>query len=70
MLGDIVISICTADRQARERGHTLATEVEFLTVHGCLHLQGYDHATAAQRRQMWKVQDEVIASLTSPSSSC
>jgi probable rRNA maturation factor len=63
MLGDIVISIPTAVRQAAERHHSLQTEIEFLAVHGCLHLQGYDHQTSAQRRVMWKRQDEVIAAL-------
>ena len=45
-LGDIVISIETARRQAAERGHDLATEVNFLAIHGALHLWGYDHVTA------------------------
>jgi probable rRNA maturation factor len=43
LLGDIVISVPQADRQAREAGHTLAREVERLLVHGLLHLLGYDH---------------------------
>ena len=63
-LGDIVISIETAWRQARERDHDLETEVSFLVVHGALHLLGYDHATSAQRRLMWKQQDEIVARLT------
>jgi probable rRNA maturation factor len=63
MLGDIVISIETAARQARERHHSLETEVEFLAVHGCLHLQGYDHRTPPQRRAMWQRQDAVITAL-------
>lgn len=67
MLGDIVISVDTAVRQAAERHHSLQTEIEFLAVHGCLHLQGYDHQTSAQRRVMWKQQDEVIAVLQSGS---
>jgi probable rRNA maturation factor len=43
LLGDIVISVPQADRQAREAGHTLAREIERLLVHGLLHLLGYDH---------------------------
>lgn len=62
-LGDIVISIETAWRQARERDHDFETEVSFLVVHGALHLLGYDHATSAQRRAMWKQQDEIVARL-------
>jgi probable rRNA maturation factor len=42
-LGDIVISVPTAVRQARTYGHTLQREIGFLTVHSMLHLLGYDH---------------------------
>lgn len=41
-LGDIVISVETAQRQADARGRSLADELELLTVHGVLHLLGYD----------------------------
>ena len=43
LLGDIVISVQTAARQAVERSHTLEEEVQTLLVHGMLHLLGYDH---------------------------
>ncbi|RVW79227.1 Endoribonuclease YBEY, chloroplastic [Vitis vinifera] len=43
MLGDIVISVETAARQAEERGHTLLDEIRILMVHGLLHLLGFDH---------------------------
>jgi len=43
ILGDIVISVPTAVRQARERNHSLGREIERLLVHGLLHLLGYDH---------------------------
>ena len=42
-LGDIVIDVPYAARQARRRGHTLAREVQILLAHGLLHLLGYDH---------------------------
>lgn len=42
-LGDIVISVETADRQARRRGTTLRRELSVLCLHGFLHLLGYDH---------------------------
>jgi probable rRNA maturation factor len=44
-LGDIVVSVETAERQARRRGSTLAKELRLLTLHGFLHLLGYDHET-------------------------
>ena len=43
MLGDVVISVDTAVRQAAERGHSLRDECRVLLVHGLLHLLGYDH---------------------------
>ena len=45
MLGDVVISLETAARQAEEFGHSFEREVAFLTVHSMLHLLGYDHET-------------------------
>ncbi len=43
LLGDIVISVPTAARQADEAGHSLSVELERLLVHGLVHLLGYDH---------------------------
>jgi probable rRNA maturation factor len=43
VLGDIVIAVPTAARQAAEAGHALGREIEVLLVHGLLHLLGYDH---------------------------
>ena len=43
LLGDIVISVETAVRQAEAYGHSLQREIGFLTVHSMLHLLGYDH---------------------------
>ncbi len=42
-LGDVVISVETARRQARKLGHGLQTELQLLLLHGVLHLMGYDH---------------------------
>ena len=64
-LGDLVISIQTAGRQATERGHSLMEEIEFLAVHGALHLLGFDHGVARERRAMWAQQDVVMKSLGS-----
>jgi rRNA maturation RNase YbeY len=52
-LGDIVISVPVAAKQAREAGHSLAREIELLLVHGLLHLLGYDHERSlAEARRM------------------
>lgn len=58
-LGDLVISIETTLRQAREQRHSLETEITFLTIHGTLHLLGYDHASDTGRRVMWQWQDAI-----------
>ncbi len=44
-LGDIVISVEQAKRQAANEGHSVATEVRYLLLHGILHALGYDHET-------------------------
>ena len=50
MLGDIIISLATAGRQAAERGVTVREELDFLLIHGILHLCGYDHEKSEQER--------------------
>lgn len=52
LLGDVVIGIETAARQARGRRRTLDDEVARLLIHGTLHLVGYDHARSAEARIM------------------
>lgn len=52
LLGDVVISIDTARRQAGERARSVSAEVTFLLAHGLLHLLGYDHRTAEEDRVM------------------
>ena len=53
VLGDVVISLATAARQAHRRGATTADEVRTLLIHGILHLLGYDHErSAAEARRM------------------
>ena len=44
-LGDVVISVQTAERNARSGGRTLARELDVLALHGFLHVLGYDHET-------------------------
>ena len=53
LLGDVVISVDTAKRQAAERGLSIGRESERLLIHGVLHLIGYDHErSAAEARRM------------------
>ncbi len=52
ILGDVVISVETARRQAAERGHAIASEIVFLLAHGLLHLVGFDHRNDAEERVM------------------
>src|SRR5262245_43474502 len=52
VLGDVVISLDTARRQAARRGRPLADELEALLVHGCLHLCGLDHMRRGDRLRM------------------
>ena len=52
MLGDVVISVDTARRQAAEYDAPLAREIERLLIHGILHLLGHDHEEAAERAAM------------------
>lgn len=61
-LGDIVISAARARAQAAEIGHDLAAELRFLTLHGILHLLGYDHET--DDGEMLALQRRIKASLS------
>ena len=54
-LGDIAISWPAAVRQATRYRHSVKTEVALLSVHGLLHLLGWDHATAAERDEMTRL---------------
>ncbi len=62
LLGDVVICPQVAAAQARQAGLPVADELELLTVHGILHLLGYDHADAAEHATMFGLQDRLIAS--------
>ncbi len=64
MLGDIVISIETAKRQAEERDIMLDREAAFLFIHGLLHLLGYDHEIDKQaEEEMFALQEEILKKL-------
>lgn len=60
LLGDIVISIETALKQAELYGHSLEREVGFLTVHSMLHLLGYDHEESKLQERMMREKEEFI----------
>ena len=60
MLGDIYISLDKAREQAMEFGHSFLREICFLTVHGILHLLGYDHIEKEDEEIMFKKQDEIL----------
>lgn len=62
-LGEIVISIPHAVRQASARAHPLEREISLLAVHGTLHLLGHDHAKAAGKNRMWRAQREILKDL-------
>jgi len=62
-LGDVVISLETAQRQADERRQPIDRELALLIVHGCLHLLGHDHATPADEAAMWALQDAILGQL-------
>jgi probable rRNA maturation factor len=66
LLGDVVISVDTARKQAAERGHSVGTESERLLVHGVLHLLGYDHErSAAEARRMQRKERALLRALGS-----
>ncbi len=60
MLGDIVISIEHAIKQAEMYGHTLQREIAFLTVHSMLHLLGYDHESEGLERVRMREREETV----------
>jgi probable rRNA maturation factor len=60
-LGDLVIATGVARRQARESGHSYATELRVLALHGLLHLIGYDHHHPADRGRMARVERRLRA---------
>lgn len=60
LLGDIYISIPQMQRQAIEYGHSEMRELSFLTVHGLLHLLGYDHMTKEDETKMFSLQELIL----------
>ncbi|WP_110988148.1 rRNA maturation RNase YbeY [Acaryochloris thomasi] len=62
-LGDIIISLETASRQASEHQHSPEQELAWLASHGLLHLLGWDHPDAASLEQMLQQQDNLLTSM-------
>lgn len=60
MMGDIVISVETAARQAEERGHELLDEIRILLVHGLLHLLGFDHEISEEAEEEMEKAEELL----------
>ncbi|AWB84466.1 rRNA maturation RNase YbeY [Corynebacterium liangguodongii] len=61
MLGDIILCPAFDRRQAAVAGHDLGHELALLTVHGVLHLLGYDHVAPEDEREMFSLQNEILA---------
>lgn len=59
-LGDIVISVDTANQQANSQGHSLETELAWLATHGLLHLLGWDHPDEDSLKLMLTEQDKLL----------
>ncbi|MGB0757003.1 MAG: rRNA maturation RNase YbeY [Patescibacteria group bacterium] len=59
-VGEVIISIDRAKKQAQEQGHALRTEVAHLYTHGALHILGYDHVTPTEAQRMYALQALVV----------
>jgi probable rRNA maturation factor len=59
-LGDILISVPRAAEQAYANQQTLLAEIMLLTVHGTLHLLGFDHAEETDKDRMWQAQNSIL----------
>lgn len=66
LLGDVVISVDTARRQAKEYDATLQCEIYRLLIHGVLHLMGHDHVAVRERRAMRREERRLANSIALP----
>jgi len=60
VLGDLVLCPAVAAQQAKTAGHSTASELDLLTVHGILHLLGYDHAEPDEHKEMFDLQAKLL----------
>lgn len=63
LLGEVIISVEIAEKQAKERNHSLREELVLLLIHGILHLRGYDDKEEKKKEIMEKKEREVLISL-------
>ena len=61
ILGDVILCPAVAARQAGDAGHPTEAEIDLLTVHGILHLLGYDHAEPTGHEEMFGLQGRLLA---------
>ena len=61
ILGDIVLCPTVAAHQAQAAGHSTIAELRMLSVHGLLHLLGFDHAEPAEEKEMFGLQAEILS---------
>jgi probable rRNA maturation factor len=61
LLGDVILCPSYATKQADDAGHSLQEELELLTVHGVLHLLGYDHREEEEKQEMFSMQDTFLS---------
>lgn len=59
-IGDVMISVEKTANQAKEYGHSFERELGFLALHGFLHLNGYDHMTIVEEKEMFDLQKEIL----------
>ncbi len=62
-LGDIILSTQYAVRTAHKEGHSVNEELQLLTIHGTLHLLGYNHRTPDEQKIMWDIQGKILSNL-------
>lgn len=63
MLGDIVINLDRAVAQAEEYGHSREREMAYLSVHGFLHILGYDHYEEEEKQEMRRAEEKILGAL-------
>lgn len=63
LLGDVVISVDTAKKQALDLGHSLNRELAILLIHGVLHLIGYDHMRPSEAKRMQALEKKILRSI-------
>jgi len=63
LIGEVYVSLETAERQAKERKHSLSNELIRLIVHGILHIHGYDHEEDEDYKKMFAVEKKVLGEM-------